>query len=133
MSVWKYLFDSEWLQRSDIDRLEERSNGISDQLRRSRGKTRDLATWTAELQEEIARLTLVNETLLRLLVEKGVVEQGEFRALLVAVDEEDGVRDGKLTRGAALRGRISCAWCKTQNDRGAKFCASCHKPLPRIR
>jgi len=126
MGVLDYMFDNEWLQRADIDRLQRNSSVLRNRIVRDSGRIRDL-------EEEIDHLTLINEALLRILEKKGVIVRDEFRSLLVEVDLEDGVHDGKLARPEALRrsSEAYCKFCRAANDPGNKFCVGCRRPLVR--
>lgn len=91
------------------------------------------------LEDEIDHLTLINEALLRMLEKKGVFARDEFRSLLVEVDLEDGVHDGKLARPSPSAGapaprpasRTHCKFCGTANDPATTFCGHCRRPLLR--
>jgi hypothetical protein len=124
MSVLDYMFDSEWLQRSDIENLKRNSSAMRQIATRESGRIRNL-------EEEIDHLTLINEALLRMLEKKGVILRDEFRALLVEVDLEDGVHDGKLAKPAPARAAAGsrCRSCRTENDPANKFCSGCRRPL----
>ena len=67
---------------------------------------------------------------------KAVIGRDEFRALLVEVDLEDGVHDGKLAppqRNEAPKPAplCHCRFCKAENDVSNKFCSHCRRPLVR--
>ncbi len=131
MSVLDYMFDNDWLQRQDIENLKQHEFALSQRAAREAGRIRNL-------EEEIDHLTLINEALLRMLEKKGVIVRDEFRALLVEVDLEDGVHDGKLAKPAPARpparaGLVNCKFCRTANDPVNKFCAGCRRPLVRSR
>lgn len=128
-SVLDYMFDNDWIQRADIDHLKNsaalmRRNVIEDAHR------------IRSLEDQIGHLTLINEALLRILEKKGVFARDEFRSLLVEVDLEDGVHDGKLSTpprndAPPAPGRIPCRFCRTMNDRSSQFCSHCRRPLLR--
>jgi len=125
VSVLDYMFDSEWLQRNDIENLKRNSSAMRQIAVRESGRIRNL-------EEEIDHLTLINEALLRILEKKGVIVRDEFRALLVDVDLEDGVHDGKLAKPApalAAAPETRCRSCRTENDPANKFCSGCRRPL----
>jgi hypothetical protein len=132
MSVWDYMYDSYWIQRNDISNL-QRSN----QVMRSKS-IRDGAR-IRNLEDEIDHLTLINEALLRMLEKKGVFTRDEYRSLLVEVDLEDGVHDGKLAHPAPSgdtpaplpANQTHCKFCKTANDPANTFCVHCRRPLMR--
>ncbi len=92
MSIFKYFFDNEYWQRSDIERLKERAERLE---RRSAARVKDLSH---DLEERLGRLELVVESLGRLIVDKGVVTRDDFARVMTAVDIEDGVLDGRRTR-----------------------------------
>jgi hypothetical protein len=79
--------------------------------------------WTIqEMQERIDRQNLLLQTLLRLLLEKGVIQEKEFKEWIVYVDEFDGKRDGKLE---AQKGIKRCVGCGRVNATKAAVCMYC--------
>ena len=131
MGVLDYMYDNDWIQRNDINNL-QRSNQVM------RSKVIRDGTRIRNLEDEIDHLTLINEALLRMLEKKGVLARDEFRALLVEVDLEDGVHDGKLaptvpTVAGAAPARPAadtvCKFCRTANDPGNRFCSHCRRPI----
>jgi hypothetical protein len=128
-SVLNYMFDNKWIQRADIDSLKYSAT------RMQRNVVQD-SRRIADLEDQVAHLALINEALLRILEKKEVFARDEFRSLLVEVDLEDGVHDGKLNRAprnAAPKpsGAITCKYCRTENDRANQFCSHCRRPLVR--
>jgi hypothetical protein len=97
MSIWKYLFDSDWQQRSDIEDLAERSGHLADTVRGARYSAQQLKEQVRELQNDVAELALFNQTLLRVLVQKGLCTPEEFKELFTQIDLEDGTQDGQIT------------------------------------
>jgi len=130
MGVLDYMYDNDWIQRSDINNLQRSNMVLRNKMVRDGGRIRDL-------EQEIDHLTLINEALLRMLEKKGVILRDEFRALLVEVDLEDGVHDGKLARPAGTESpqpsspSAFCKFCRTPNDPVNKFCSHCRRPLIR--
>lgn len=128
MGVLDYMYDNEWIQRADIDNLQRSTMALRSKMVRDGGRIRDL-------EQEIDHLTLINEALLRMLEKKGVILRDEFRALLVEVDLEDGVHDGKLARPADVprpsNRTAHCKFCRAANDPVNKFCSQCRRPLIR--
>lgn len=131
MSVLDYMFDNDWIQRADIDNLQRNNMMLRSRVARDGGRIRNL-------EEEIDHLTLINEALLRMLEKKGVILRDEFRALLVEVDLEDGVHDGKLSKPEsaspprpARAGLTRCKFCRAANEPENKFCSGCRRPLVR--
>ncbi|MDB5345669.1 MAG: hypothetical protein JWP89_4046 [Schlesneria sp.] len=86
---WKYLLDSEFSQRSDIESQREELDELKKQLR---GRSRS-ASDTKDLQEEIGKLKLYIAVIFRLLVSKGIVDRDELYELVEQIDEEDGRSD----------------------------------------
>jgi hypothetical protein len=85
---WKYLFDSDFIQRIDI----ESQRGELDELKKHlRGTSR--STDVKDLQEENGKLKLYIAVIFRLLVTKGIVDRDELYDLVEKIDEEDGRSD----------------------------------------
>ena len=94
MSVWKYLFDNEYLQRADIESLRS--------AQQSRRRTHIRRSARAEkrldvLEEEVEELTLLCRTLLTVLRESGTVDPAAIAETMRRIDLEDGVADGKVS------------------------------------
>ena len=54
----------------------------------------------ARLERALGELALATKTLHRVMVEKGVCTNEEFRTVLARVDAEDGTRDGRAPIGS---------------------------------
>jgi hypothetical protein len=135
-SVLDYMFDNDWIQRADIENLKNSRSQMRYTENRIRRKVADDAARIVELEDQVAHLTLISEALLRMLEKKGTFARDEFRALLVEVDLEDGVHDGKLAppqRDPAPKPNpmCSCKYCGSENDRSNQFCSHCRRPLVR--
>lgn len=98
MSIWNYVFDSEYRQRSDIESLKASALAMS---RRSRRGNRELRERVEALEDEVAELTLLCRTLLSVLRQSGAVDPAAFEATSRQIDAEDGVVDGKVREPAA--------------------------------
>lgn len=139
MSVFDYMYDNDWIQRQDIDNLRRSSMVLRSKMIRDGGRIRNLEAEIDDLADQVGHLTLINEALLRMLEKKGVILRDEFRSLLVEVDLEDGVHDGKLTKPAPPQPEAStlqtthCKFCRAANDPVNKFCSGCRRPLVRSR
>jgi hypothetical protein len=138
-SVLDYMFDNDWIQRADIENLKNSASQMRYTENRIRRKVVDDAARIQELEDQVAHLTLINEAILRILEKKAVFARDEFRALLVEVDLEDGVHDGKLAppqRDPAPKpkpdGTCFCKFCGSTNDRSNQFCSHCRRPLVRV-
>ena len=99
MSIFNYLFDSEWSQRSDIEHLKERSRRqrqlASRSARRNASKVQTLEAQVEELQEEVGALQLITRALLQTLEATPDWDAETFKAALQQIDLEDGIEDGK--------------------------------------
>jgi len=78
------------------------------------------------LQRRLDQQNLVIQTLLALLLEKGVVKEDEFREWVKRMDQLDGARDGKL---AEDRSEAPCPSCGKPNVRTASKCRHCGEEL----
>lgn len=54
----------------------------------------------ADLEDDVARLTLVTMTMMEMFVRKGIATREELSALVAEIDELDGELDGKLDPSA---------------------------------
>ena len=109
MSIWDFIFDSEYQQRSDIESLKSKSRAQSRiSLRRSReehrkfNKVKDrmtaLKNRVGELEEQVGALELMNRTLMAVLRESPNWDEDRFRSALHDIDLEDGKLDGKVSK-----------------------------------
>lgn len=128
MSIWSYLFDNEYFQRSDINRLDERASDVEQKLWSAQAKSRNAQQQAAELRHEMGRMLLVIEALSRIVVEKKVCTREELAATLTAVDAEDGTVDGRVSP-AKPAARGWCGSCEHQNRPQAAKCAYCGAAL----
>ena len=101
-----------------------------------RRKVLDDSQRIGDLEDQVAHLTLINEALLRMLEKKNTFARDEFRALLVEIDLEDGVHDGKVTppeprEAPKSAARCFCKFCRADNDRSNTYCTQCRRPLVR--
>ena len=78
------------------------------------------------LQEMVEQQNLVIQTLLVLLLDKGVIMEEEFNDWAKKMDELDGVRDGRLSED---RSQIKCPDCAHKNPHGSTKCEECGKEL----
>jgi hypothetical protein len=82
---------------------------------------------TVELERLVARQGLLIETLARLLMAKGVVQEDELNQWLEYVDGLDGQADGRLK---ARKGAKACAKCQRMNPAALPKCMYCSEPFP---
>jgi hypothetical protein len=90
----RFLFDNEWMQRADIEDTRRHVAIMARQNIRSRGELRDRVE---ELEEAVGVLALFSRTMMRILIEKGVMGREELLAALRAIDASDGKADGRYT------------------------------------
>ena len=95
MSAWNYVFDNNFLQRMDLERLRSRAAGAEQQMRAAR---REHADRLEELEHEVGELALLCRALLGMLKERGQFDAAAFNAALDKIDLEDGVKDGRVTK-----------------------------------
>lgn len=81
----------------------------------------------AELEKLVARQGLLIETLARLLMAKGVVQEGELDQWMEYVDQLDGVADGKLK---ARKTPHVCPSCRRANPPHLAKCMYCSSEFP---
>ncbi len=94
MTVWKYLFDNEYLQRSDIESLK---NANRHRVRGQHRSNANAAKRLDELEEDVEELTLLCRTLLTVLRESGTIDPAVVAETMRKIDLEDGVADGKVS------------------------------------
>ena len=108
MSFFNYMFDSEWSQRADIERLKRRDESRSRQtarkniraqqkVRESEARIEELETQVAELEDQRGEMALYLKALLAVLLDKKSVSPEEIHAMMLKIDRADGVEDGKTT------------------------------------
>lgn len=95
MSLFKYMFDHDYLQRADIEALRSRARKNERRERVDRRKAQDRLE---QLEDEVAELTLLSQALLLVLRESGALDQAKLQRALEEIDAADGVIDGKVTR-----------------------------------
>ena len=81
-------------QQMDIEEQRQEVERLREEIRRSRGEPGDDPR-VAALEGEVDELRLYLAALVRLVVARGVVTEGELRALVESVDAEDGAADGR--------------------------------------
>ncbi len=91
-SMWKWMFDSEWMQRADINTLHQRSEAAADRMRRTEF---NLKEQVRDLEGQVAGMGLMVRSLMTCLMESGALESSKFRDKLMELDLEDGKLDGR--------------------------------------
>jgi hypothetical protein len=120
------MFDSDWLRRVDINRLEEKAESIDARLWHERERSDDVRHEVRELRRDVSRILLAVETLQRVLADKGICSGEDFVKRMRAVDAEDGVVDGQFQGPAAEAEELRyCDACQHFNPNPLKACQYC--------
>jgi len=126
MSLFNYLFDSEWMQRSDINALEERANELEYRVLSGGQKSRNLETDVTHLRRDVSRMLLILETFQRILADRGICSQEDFVRRMRAIDAEDGVEDGQMSPGRNSEKDVRyCDACQHFNSARLMACQYC--------
>ena len=101
MSFWKYMFDSEWSQRRDIEHLKAANlsrTRRSSRAARSNTKSIDQLTEQVQsLEDTVGEMALYLKSVATLLEQNGVLTQESLLESMRKIDAEDGNVDGKTT------------------------------------
>jgi hypothetical protein len=96
VSILDYLFDHDWRQRADIERLKaEQAHRRRQEARSSLRSGRRLD----DLEARVGELTLLCRALAVVLRETAVVDPDVLAETMQRLDAEDGVADGRVTPG----------------------------------
>lgn len=125
MSIAHYLFDHDWLQRSDIEDLKQQAARLESRQRRDR----ELYERVEELEQDVGELALLCKTLMNLLLEHQVCTGKQLEDMMRQVDLEDGVADGKITKASSSQER-KCPQCGHKVYAGKPNCMYCGFLLP---
>lgn len=126
MSIYSYLFDSDWMQRADLNRLDEKAEALDARLWSERNRSDDVRLEVRELRRDVSRMLLAVETLQRVLADKGICSGEDFVKRMRAVDAEDGVVDGQLGGGSDSAQELRyCDGCQHFNPPRLHACQYC--------
>ncbi len=100
MSLFDFFFP-EQAQASHLRKLTEQNRAAA---RTSRGASSETRSKIESLENDVGYLALILGSILETLDSKGVVTRADVQASFAALDEIDGVKDGKLDINF-LRGR----------------------------
>ena len=102
MSLFKYLFDTEWGQRNDIEELKQKARRqqilTSGRTQRYDDAILGLQLEQKELEIQIGELQLTVRALLQMLNQTKDWNDSTFEEMLEKLDLEDGVLDGMITK-----------------------------------
>lgn len=79
------------------------------------------------IRDRLSRIELMQQTLLRVLIEKGVLDKQEFSQWMKYVDQLDGRDDGKMAEESGVK---SCPSCGRNNPVKLRNCQYCGADLP---
>ena len=104
MSLFRYMFDNDFIQRADIERLGRQQRGERSRRRRTDA---DQDRQIAQLEEEVDELQLLVSALVQILSEDGVLDGERLRAAMVEIGErrEAEVRAREEAEAKALRAK----------------------------
>jgi len=111
VSVFDYIFDNEWSQRSDIEKLKEENASLASRVRRMRSTEVEKGESVEELRRQVGELALLSKTLVEILLDKEVCTGRDIEQVMRRIDLEDGVEDGQLTKPVERPSR-ACPECK---------------------
>ena len=134
MSFFRYLFDSHWMQRSDIDNLEERAGELEYRVLKGGQASKNLETDMAHLRRDVSRMMLMLEAIQRTLADKGLCSREDLVRRMQAIDAEDGVVDGRMTPASSgqeeLRYCNSCQHFNPARLLSCQYCGRLFGPKP---
>jgi DNA repair exonuclease SbcCD ATPase subunit len=128
MSIFNYLFDNEWSQRTDIETLKTRNKNLASRLHLRHKSQAALEARVTQLESEVGELALLSKTLMRLIVEKGTCTGQELEAMLHQVDLADGVADGRVTK-IRPEATVTCPGCGRSVPAERKQCLYCGRAM----
>ena len=131
MSIFNYIFDDEWSQRSDIGaqailhRIADRQ-AVREQSRLSLERFSEVVPEdrVTELEREIGELALLTKTLMGILLEEGVCTGKEIEDMMHQVDREDRTTEGGLTKSEGV-GAGRCPECNHLIQSQRERCLYC--------
>lgn len=124
MSLFRCLFDSDWMRRADLERLNEKAGELEARVLSTRSKSATLESDVAELRRDVSGMMLMLETVVRVLADRGLCSREDFVARMRAVDAEDGIEDGQLKpKPPATREMRYCDACEHYSAlRACNYC-----------
>ncbi len=132
MSLFRHMFDSHWMQRADINDLEERAEQLESRVMSSKQKSANLEQDVSALRRDVSGVILMLETMQRVLADRGICSQEDFVKRMRALDAEDGIVDGKMSpprNGEAdLRYCDACQHFNPARLRNCQYCGRIFGP-----
>lgn len=118
------LLGHEGRQMRDIRRLRAEAAVASDQS--ATNSARVIA-----LQQRVDRLELVCETLLHLVLQRGLVDRDELARIMARIDLRDGFEDGRVSSDEPLHGAPLCTTCDLPINPRREACVYCGAAVAR--
>lgn len=110
----EFLFDTEYKQREDIERIKQQMLDSP-----------DLSRMIGPLAKRVDRLELLCKSLTEIIMSKGLATREELSVVTQQLDLADGVEDGKI--GARVRKDAPrCASCGRFVNPKRSHCVYCH-------
>ncbi len=101
MSLWNYVFDSQWMQRSDIEQLKKstwrRQLSSSRISSRQKKKMVSLEERIEELEDNLGQVTLFLLSSMEMLKQSNNWDDDKFKEAMDMIDGKDGIQDGKAS------------------------------------
>lgn len=110
----EFLFDSEYKQRKDIDRLQSEIRQAPDPM-----------LVVGPLMDRVDRLELLCKSLTELIISKGVATREELSVVTQQLDLADGVEDGKIS-ARVRKSAPRCSSCGRFINPRRSSCVYCH-------
>ena len=110
----EFLFDNEYSQRKDIERLEQQVLEMPDASR-----------MVEPLLQRVDRLELLCKALTELVVSKGIATREELSVVTQQLDLADGVEDGKIS-ARVRKSAPRCSSCGRFVNPRREHCVYCH-------
>lgn len=97
MDFWDLFFDSDFKQRADIEALKRSEHARRVSRRHKLRQVEDMEQRIEQLEDQVGELALLCRTLLTVMREDGSIAPERFQEVMIRIDAEDGVVDGKVT------------------------------------
>jgi hypothetical protein len=125
MDLWAALFHGDRNRREEEERLRPMTGITPNPMDL-------LAKRVRRLERRLERQELLIEATFRTLRDQGHVTAEQFKDLVVAIDLEDGVEDGRIGPDRSAKAP-KCPSCGKPINRKRSHCVYCHHELPKKR
>jgi hypothetical protein len=109
MSIFRYLFDSDWRQRSDIEELRERTEFIAATTQSTGPSER----WVRDISAEVKELAATVTVLMRTLANANLLDVAKLEAEVAEELEPKKKAAAKKERPPEPMIEVSCVRCAT--------------------